>query len=685
MKNFYTLLFLIAFSTSDFAQIWKPVFLPDNNWTHIVGESQGVLFAGRTGAYRTTDGYHFQDMRAGQDPANVSCNSVVSRGTETFGAFTNGIFKSTDAGLSWSLSHNTLFAMSIINHNDTLYCGGIKVFRSTDGGGSWSVILGSTWDDYNYSDRSDNLFIQNEHIYFTYKGSLFSILKDGTDSTKYINNVENVISDGNRIYAIISHTFYYSDDNGLSWTQNNNGLINGVYPNSLALEGNTVYVSTNHGLYSSNKTAINWNMVPGAAMENTNSLHTEAGILFMSVPGVLIKSTDHGATWTKLYQGLYDYNGWGTTGLAGTPDFNIVISNNHYYRNVSPAGFEEFEQPIPSFQWGAFRIYDKVFTGNYYTSNGINWTHYDGGLYSNGESMAAHHGKLFKSGSSNSDSILRADTAGILSWTPVNTPPDIIIRNISADENAIYVQALNYITSDTLLYVSFDEAVTWSQHTLPTFGQLTSYDGKLILSSLVHSYISDDGGNSWTDTFNGLPGNRIKEIINHNDTLFCLGLSAEVNWPHYLHWEIYRYDRDSVKWFNSSINIHDHVSDSYYYYNAALYSDNKNLYLSATNWGLWQLTYDLYTGVSSEPKHGRNFVLFPNPSNGTFKVKIDDDIIAGQFHKLNIYNITGMLLRQFSADESTIDLNDLPKGMYFISLVDSKSGQNSCTQRVIIQ
>jgi photosystem II stability/assembly factor-like uncharacterized protein len=686
MKRALNFILFFFLSSASYCQVWKPVFLPEGIWTHIAGESQGNLFLGKIGAYVSSDWTNFTYIRPLENPIFVSCNSVVNRGTETFGAFNDGIYKSVDGGFTWALSFNTLYANYIINDNDTLYCGGIKLFRSIDGGNTWTTIMGPNWDNYAYEDRIEKIFIQNGLVYFQYKNSLFSVTKSGGDSTRYINNVRNIITDGHRISAIISNHFHYSDDNGLSWNQNDSGFAFNVVPNCIDLGDTMIYASTGHGLYSSSKNYIHWYLIPGYT-GSCGPVQYINSTLFLNSTGPFLKSKDKGLTWTSIYQGIYPYDGWGTTVLSGNPQFNIVNGGVHYYRNVTVNSFEEFDNSSYFYGTGLC-IYDKMFMSNKYTSDGINWIPFDG-IYSNGENMVGHKGKLYKN-IYHSDSILRSDTSDLITWSSVNTPANVQIRGLYADEDAIYMQAWDWAAHDTLLFISQDEGTTWTNNPLPGFGQMITYHGDIINYDRANSYISHDGGLTWSTNFSGLPGNHINTIVNHLDTLFCIGLSIDVAWPHREHWDVYKYNKDSTKWFLADYNIHSFIPDEFYYNQiiAMLYSDNKNLYASVSNFGLWQLTYNPLLAGSEKSETENIFTLFPNPSTGKMHVTIKDGYILKHF-TIKIYNGLGEKVKDLLLDNTNeIDLSIEPKGIYFVLLIsgkDEKDKKNIQTQKIIIQ
>jgi hypothetical protein len=73
--------------------------------------------------------------------------------------------------------------------------------------------------------------------------------------------------------------------------------------------------------------------------------------------------------------------------------------------------------------------------------------------------------------------------------------------------------------------------------------------------------------------------------------------------------------------------------------------------------------------------------IFPNPSNGAFKVQYN----IGVFTQVNIFNLTGEMIFRSEVSsnqtESAINL-DLNAGVYFITIIGEKE---SHTERLIVK
>jgi photosystem II stability/assembly factor-like uncharacterized protein len=257
------------------------------------------------GVWKTTDGgVSWQPLTDGQAtlfmgvlavaPSNPS---VIYAGTgeadnsgDSF--YGRGVLKSTDGGTTWTLLGNAQFdrhtiSQLLISPTDpnVVYLavagggangssGNTGVWTTTDGGGSWTNLTTSISTTQSYTD----------------------VLLDPSDPT------------GNSLYAAVGsiggstlNGVYRTTDGGSSWLVLGGGLPNGTVDGRIRLAASTAPFPT--VLYAS---------IAGSGQTGS----TGFGVLF----GVM-KSVDHGATWTTVTPAT-DYmggQGWYDTTLAVDP------------------------------------------------------------------------------------------------------------------------------------------------------------------------------------------------------------------------------------------------------------------------------------------------------------------------------------------------------------------------------
>ena len=76
-----------------------------------------------------------------------------------------------------------------------------------------------------------------------------------------------------------------------------------------------------------------------------------------------------------------------------------------------------------------------------------------------------------------------------------------------------------------------------------------------------------------------------------------------------------------------------------------------------------------------------DFIVYPNPANGDFRIKITGNL---QPYTVELFNSSGNMLGRTSCDMETINVNrnDLPGGIYFVKL---SMGSNTVVKKLIIQ
>jgi len=91
------------------------------------------------------------------------------------------------------------------------------------------------------------------------------------------------------------------------------------------------------------------------------------------------------------------------------------------------------------------------------------------------------------------------------------------------------------------------------------------------------------------------------------------------------------------------------------------------------------ITINITLSVTPAKKPTAHLKIYPNPSNGLIKIESNFELNG----KLEILNITGKIVysAKIKSEKKTIDLRNLPKGMYFIKV---NSGNYSKTEKLVI-
>ncbi|HJU04460.1 MAG TPA: hypothetical protein VJ692_04855 [Nitrospiraceae bacterium] len=252
------------------------------------------------------------------------------------------IYKTRDGGHSWEnlskgMSHSRVIAMAVDPaYPATVYAGtkGDAVYKSHDGGQRW-VSLRAGLDDVTITSvvnqfvfdpaDSNRLFVATTMGVFESQngGELWQKRMDGM---KEVLMVVTLAMDPTRpeiLYAGTSGGVYRTINRGVRWDKANNGLVSPELLKSSRALGvtmvevdphapDTVYTATLNGLYKSTDAGASWTRIAQALPDQM--IITMA--LDRSIPGVLYvagrdgvhRSEDGGATWKAMNQGLATLN-----------------------------------------------------------------------------------------------------------------------------------------------------------------------------------------------------------------------------------------------------------------------------------------------------------------------------------------------------------------------------------------
>ncbi len=270
---------------------WRVVHgLPDGGRVfQLTRIGDGVVAATSHGVFSSADGKTWQESSTGISNLTLAGLAISSADpARMFAATDDGVYRSMDAGLSWSRSSASASIMSVLvlSDGDTVLAGTAKgaVLRSTDGGTTWNSVTRGI------------------------PGMRVGILAAPPGKPR-------------TVYAGTDDGFAVSEDGGQTWEPRNIGLAQVVSAGSPASRTEvaallpdaghpgTVFLSLlGRGLYVSSDEGLRWKPVqPGPPTPWIDSLAQDvsAGRIYAGTDtnGVTV-SSDEGVTWSPSGKGL---------------------------------------------------------------------------------------------------------------------------------------------------------------------------------------------------------------------------------------------------------------------------------------------------------------------------------------------------------------------------------------------
>jgi photosystem II stability/assembly factor-like uncharacterized protein len=254
-------------------------------------------------------------------------NNIVYAGTDT-----QGIYKSTDNGLSWVAANAGIERTSI---NDMIVSGGnllaavssgcpslLNVFKSTDNGETWSGTTGLA------GKVVRSFAVKSPFLYAMFAAlpgdSGIARSSDNGNTWQVIPSIitnagKSIVSD-NAIIVAEDNFIWRSTDDGASWDLVEQFALTGI--SSFARAGSKLFGAARTGIQTSTDNGASWAFE--AFSDGADSFSANGSTIYLGSSSKVFKSTDLGLTWIDMSVGLgkggiqalvFD----GTNLFAGTP------------------------------------------------------------------------------------------------------------------------------------------------------------------------------------------------------------------------------------------------------------------------------------------------------------------------------------------------------------------------------
>ncbi|NOT61414.1 MAG: hypothetical protein HOP19_14445, partial [Acidobacteria bacterium] len=513
----------------NFGGLW---FSDDNgdNWTRqinnglLIGRGVTALAASNTtlflgtnfggtggGVYRSTnEGQTWTAINNGF-PAPRSIQDFLVNGVNVFAITFNGeLFRSTDNGDNWTRINNGLpSAVSVglgggftITNNAILLRNGAEnpaaIYRSTDNGANWTKLdlqLPASVLLLNLVANSSKTFLG------TTQGLLSSI--DGGQSWQSVSGLPTPGSgqglapylSGTTVYVSLvsfsdpngESTTYISTDNGLTWAQKSKVPFSQIY--EILVEGPTVFFGTPNGVVRTNDSGASYeikNKGLRAAFTWSDVVVLGNRIYVSSHGGGLWLTTDHGATWKQLKNGLPYYAFVSAVRAVGNTLYAALEQPFGFYHSTD---FGETWTPLgkglPSADFTSFPTVLTNNDGKLYlgfdnkglwvsSDNGENFAQVAGGLPNNAWvwSLAFKDNAIFVA--TNGTSLFRSTDGGVSFSTSNTGLPALFTRGLLATGNFLF------LTTGSGVFRSADNGTTWTPSLTNAFYNTIARSGSAI-------------------------------------------------------------------------------------------------------------------------------------------------------------------------------------------------------------
>ena len=279
----------------------------------LVKSGSVIIAAASGGPFRSTDGGSSWTA-ANSGITTTEVVSLVIRGGEIFaGVKGDGIYRSTDLGVSWSpLDSMLLFSNRVAATSSQLIATtyGNKICRSTDGGATWNLMgQPSIWEVKALTiDKQETVFAGTRGdgvLRWEVGDTSWTRVDSGlTNLNVWSLSIDTTVVPA-RIYVGTEGGLFVSTDNGTVWRLAGPSAAD---VKSLSADADTIFATDGAGVYALRGASTEWERIAGSP-EAEDYLVVGRHQIIANVDGVF-HSPDHGSSWSMtLDLTMYIYGG----------------------------------------------------------------------------------------------------------------------------------------------------------------------------------------------------------------------------------------------------------------------------------------------------------------------------------------------------------------------------------------
>ena len=310
------------YKTIDFGNTWSKAFILDKKEkaNSLYLNDSNILCCASNGIFKSTDsGITWNSMSAELMSKYVNC--IIAQNDSLFiGTMISGIFKSEDTGLTWFQKNNGIISLNCISfekddNNLNITTQGGALFTTDNAGYKWEPEI-STWK---FSDADFFAFNPlDTFTVYTLKNNIVDVRLAGTDDNIYkynpilaewnrnitpstFYNVFCIINKGDSILIGTNIGIYYSIDKANTW--NYLGLRDyNIY--DIKFIGENIYAGTSFGIWWSFNNGLTWSDISNGGLFNggrhIQQIDFIGSWIYIVTKFGLYKSNDNGLNWVLL-------------------------------------------------------------------------------------------------------------------------------------------------------------------------------------------------------------------------------------------------------------------------------------------------------------------------------------------------------------------------------------------------
>ncbi|MCE3279325.1 MAG: two component regulator propeller domain protein [Bacteroidetes bacterium] len=679
MKKYLLIVLIVSTIFSSAYSQWKATKGPYGGDINCFHEYNNTLYAGTgAGLFSSTDnGDSWSFVNIGF-PASIT--DVANMGGRLFaGTEGKGIVCSSDNGVTWQslntgLSDYYRFCGDCITgfsvSGSTIYAAtGDGLLKLESNQNAWTSVAGGQYTIFSGEGQS---MIYSQRIPYG-PGVSTKITTDGGMSFRSVSFpgpqsydrdlAYSLDISGSSIFASTYNEVFFSSDNGYNWTSIYHDSLN-KRPIMVKVIDDKIYLATEgNGVLVSSLNSFNWSNT-GLPVHTFKTLYKSNNYLFAGA--------SHSKGVFRSNTGTYSWNDK-NEGLAG-----VKVRCIESYKNTVFAGVEG----------GVMMSKD----------SGSTWRRIDLRLPSKPldkdndfyiEEIASN-GKIILAGSSQGtshDVFISIDSGS--TWNHVDQTFENILAGVAIMGDRLI------ICSWFKMYYSDDRGITWKQGNLPAGNYLWDdlrYDQeKLYLAASNVLYSSSDAGVTWNAIPH--PASAILHQINLSDSMLYITSGSD---------GLYGGNKDGSAWFHSYVNNPNNYSSNYNvgiankdifissylglpglmhssdqgrtweqdnffgnHYVEELGNSREYVFANTPGFGIWKYGNPVVQSIEETDKF--TSLIFPNPSTGTFTIRLNKSAKAS----ICVYDVLGNCIEkmQMNGRDQSVDLSGKSKGIYFIEVL----------------